>query len=218
MRITGYSEDASLALGTGVPSGGGGGGSLGSVTDGTTTVSPATGIDFTSGAAVTDLGGGVAGVAVTGGSGFELNTEGGQSVIRAHGSMGSAETFDPTDGNVHTGTLNAACAITLGAPVGSGACTIEGWLTEDGTGGWGVTFAGWSVTEQGTHDTTAGTLSRFVAESVDGGTTGIVTWVGSGSSTPAAAHYLVIASSHSTPLVFADLVQASAGDDLVYTT
>ena len=33
-----------------------------------------------------------------------------------------------------------------------------------------------------------------------------------------AAHYLVIASGHSTPLVFDDLVQSSAGDDLVYTT
>lgn len=32
------------------------------------------------------------------------------------------------------------------------------------------------------------------------------------------AHYLVIASSHSTPLIFGDLVQASAGDDLIYTS
>jgi hypothetical protein len=38
--------------------------------------------------------------------------------------------------------------------------------------------------------------------------------------TPAAAtaHYLVIASSHSTPLIFDDLVQSSAGDDLIYTS
>ncbi len=34
----------------------------------------------------------------------------------------------------------------------------------------------------------------------------------------ATSHYLVIASSHSTPLIFDDLVQTSAGDDLVYTT
>lgn len=40
-----------------------------SVTDGSTTVSPATSIDFTSGATVTDGGGGVAQVAVSGGSG-----------------------------------------------------------------------------------------------------------------------------------------------------
>jgi hypothetical protein len=36
--------------------------------------------------------------------------------------------------------------------------------------------------------------------------------------TASAAHYLVIASSHSTPLVFDDIVQNSAGDDFVYTT
>ena len=32
------------------------------------------------------------------------------------------------------------------------------------------------------------------------------------------AHYLVIASSHSTPLVFGDLVQATGGSDLIYTS
>jgi hypothetical protein len=51
--------------------GGGGGGSAGplAVTDGTTTVSAVSAIDFTSGATVTDLGGGMAGVAITGGGG-----------------------------------------------------------------------------------------------------------------------------------------------------
>ena len=46
----------------------GGGGSI-SVTDGSTTVNPATEIDFTSGAVVSDLGGGVAGVAIAASSG-----------------------------------------------------------------------------------------------------------------------------------------------------
>lgn len=36
--------------------------------------------------------------------------------------------------------------------------------------------------------------------------------------TPGSAHYLVVASSHSTPLIFGDLVQTSAGDDLIYTS
>lgn len=49
----------------------GGGGSL-SVTDGATTVDPATEIDFTSGATVTNLGSGKAGVAITGGGGGGL--------------------------------------------------------------------------------------------------------------------------------------------------
>lgn len=51
--------------------GGGSGGGI-SVTDGVTTVSPATEIDFTSGATVTDGGGGVAQVAIGGGSGIEF--------------------------------------------------------------------------------------------------------------------------------------------------
>lgn len=36
--------------------------------------------------------------------------------------------------------------------------------------------------------------------------------------TDSGAHYLVIASAHSTPLVFDDIVQSSAGDDFVYTS
>jgi hypothetical protein len=108
---------------------------------------------------------------------YELAIEGGQDVIKAHGSMGSTETFDPTDGNVHTGTLNANCTFTLNAPSGSGACTLEFWLTEDGTGGWTVTWPG-SVTEQGTHTTTLGTTQRVVLETIDGGANWIATWIG----------------------------------------
>ncbi len=46
--------------------GGGGGSFVLTVTDGITTVTPVTEVDFTSGAVVTDLGGGIAGVDVTG--------------------------------------------------------------------------------------------------------------------------------------------------------
>ena|ERR1700733_4922594 len=55
---------------------GAGGGTVTTITDGTTTVTDATTIDFTSGATVTNLGGGVAGVAITGGSGsgFQIPT------------------------------------------------------------------------------------------------------------------------------------------------
>jgi hypothetical protein len=119
-------------------------------------------------------------VAAPGGSAnAELNIEGGQSVIMAHGSMGSTETFDPTDGNVHTGTLNANCTFTLNAPTGSGAALLELWLTQDGTGGWVITWPG-SVTVQGTLDTTLGTTSRVVLETIDGGTAWVATVVGSG--------------------------------------
>jgi hypothetical protein len=115
-------------------------------------------------------------------SDFELNIEGGQDVISAHGSMGATETFDPTAGNVHTGTLNADCTFTISAPVGSGAATLEFWITQDGTGGWDITWPG-SVTWDGgapTPDTTAGATVRYILESVDGGTNWIGNLVGSG--------------------------------------
>jgi hypothetical protein len=229
-----------------------------------------------------DGAGGVEFRAEAGDPNAELNIEGGQSVIFAHGSMGSAETFDPSDGNVHTGTLDDDCTFTLSAPSGSGACTLELWLTEDATGGRTVTWPG-GVTEQGTHDTTLNTTSRVIVESIDGGTSWVATWIGAatisyatpaivlgtaaaagaattvirsdstiaafdatvpvtqafgdsaatGSAAVAARRdhkhgmpatpsggggTIVIASSHSTPLVFGDLTQTTAGDDLIYTS
>ena len=110
---------------------------------------------------------------------YELATQGGQDVIKGHGSLGAAATFNPADGNVHTGTLTANCTVTLTAPTGSGACTLELWLTEDATGGWTVTWPG-SVTEQGTHSTALNTTSRVILESLDGGATWVASWVGSG--------------------------------------
>jgi hypothetical protein len=109
----------------------------------------------------------------------ELNIEGGQSVIKSHGAMGATETFDPTDGNVHTGTLDAACTFTLAAPTGTGACTLELRLTQDGTGGWAITWPG-SVTLVGSLDTTAGTTSIVIAETLDGGTSWVAVVVGGG--------------------------------------
>jgi hypothetical protein len=213
---------------------------------------------------------------------YELAIEGGQSVISAHGSMGATETFDPTAGNVHTGTLNAACTFTISAPVGSGAATLEFWITQDGTGGWAITWPG-SVTWDGgtpTPDTAAGVTVRYILESVDGGTTWIGNLVGGGLSaadfatpaivlgTAAAAGVattvirsdgtivafdvtvpttiaysdaaatgsvafaarrdhrhgmaaagigeILISDTPSTPLIFADLIQNEAQDDLVY--
>ena len=107
---------------------------------------------------------------------YELAIEGGQSVIKAHGAMGATETFDPTDGNVHTGTLDANCTFTLNVPTGSGAATLEFWITQDGTGGRTITWPG-SVTWDGgtpTPSTTAGVTVRYILESIDGGTN----WVG----------------------------------------
>lgn len=77
-------------------SGGGGGGSI-AVTDGVTTVNPATELDFTSGATVTDAGGGNAQVAISATAGVNSVTAADTSVV-----VGGTAT-DPT---VATGTLD----------------------------------------------------------------------------------------------------------------
>lgn len=113
----------------------------------------------------------------SGSGGFELNTDGGQSVIEAHGVMGATETFDPADGNVHTGTLDADCTFTFSAPTGTGAARILLELLEDGTGGWTPTFPGSVVWVNGvtpTHDTTAGSITIYAFMSTDGG----ISWFG----------------------------------------
>ena len=56
---------------------------------------------------------------------------------------------------------------------------------------------------------------------LDGGTTTFLRGDGTYAVPPgtsSASHYLIIASSHSTPLIFGDLVQTSAGDDLIYSS
>jgi hypothetical protein len=132
---------------------------------------------------------------------FELNIEGGQSVIHAHGTAGATETIDPTLGNVHTLTLDQDCTITLDAPVGTGAATLVGWVTEDGTGGWDITWPG-TVTEDGTHDTAAGTTQRVVLETVDGGGSWLATWTGGSSGEPTAdAHIADTADAHDASAV-----------------
>lgn len=117
------------------------------------------------------------------GADFVLKIEGGQDTIKAHGSMGATETFDPTDGNVHTGTLDANCTFTLSAPVGSGAATLELYLTQDGTGSRIVTWPGSVVWPGGvtpTLTTTADATDRIILETLDGGTTWFGVMVGSG--------------------------------------
>lgn len=119
------------------------------------------------------------------GSGFETVVAGGGSTVKAHSSMGSTETFDPADGNVHTGTLNANCTFTLTAPASGPACTIELYLTQDGTGSRTVTWPGSVVWPGGTApvlSTAAGATDRFVLETLDGGTTWFGAQVGSGGS------------------------------------
>lgn len=136
-------------------------------------------------------------------SNYLLRTEGGLDVIKAHGSMGATETFDPTDGNVHTGTLDADCTFTLNAPQGTGASTLAFWITQDGTGGWDITWPG-SVTWSGgapTPDTTAGVTVVYLLESIDGGTSWVGYLAGSGGSSFALSHPSVSSNSFSSNVV-----------------
>jgi len=99
--------------------------------------------------------------------------------------MGSTETFDPTDGNVQKGTLDVDCTFTLNAPTGSGASTLELYLTST-TGAETVTWPGSVVWPGGTAPTLgtggAGSVDRIILETLDGGTTWYGTQVGGGSS------------------------------------
>jgi hypothetical protein len=118
------------------------------------------------------------------GADAELNIEGGQDAIKAHGSMGSTETFDPTDGNVHTGTLDADCTFTVSAPSGSGAATLTFVITASGTRTW--TWPGSFTWLAGSApDPPADGLTEIViAFSWDGGTNWIAGPWGGGSASP----------------------------------
>ncbi len=111
---------------------------------------------------------------------FELRNEGGQSFYHDLGNMGSATDVDPTNGNVQYGTLDDDCLVTLLAPGGDDASTVELWVTQDGTGAWVLTVDadGGSFAWDGATpapDTTAGVTVRYVFERVPGSTND---WVG----------------------------------------
>ena len=138
-------------------------------------------------AGVTDHGA-LTGLADDDHSAYLKRVEGGQDLIKVHGSMGATETFDPTDGNVHTATADADCTVTLSAPVGSGASTLELYIAQDGTGGWDLTWPGsvaWPGGVDPVPDTTASTITRYVLETLDGGTTWYGVMVGGGGGTAA---------------------------------
>lgn len=134
-------------------------------------------------------------------------------VVQAHGNLGATETIDPTLGSVHTGTLDDDTTITLLAAA-CPATSILLYLTQDGTGGWSITWAG-SVTEIGAPDTTAGTTNLAVATTVDGGTSWVVAWVGSGidpDELEAAGHWELMVDGGSPPA----FLENGSGTDYLY--
>jgi hypothetical protein len=120
-------------------------------------------------------------------SAFLTKVAGGGDTVHAHGNAGATETIDPALGNVHTLTLDANCTITLTAPASGPMCTLELYLTQDGTGARTVTWPGSVVWPGGvapTLSTDPAAVDRFVLETRDGGTTWYGAQVGGGSVTP----------------------------------
>lgn len=148
---------------------------------------------------------------------WELWNEGGDPLVKVHGSFGAAETIDPTHGNVHTGTLDADTTVTIMPPAGD-AATLLLWLSQDGTGGRDITWSG-SVTEIGTPDTTAGLTNIGIATTVDGGSSWVVAWVGgSGSAiTIKDQGSDLTATPSSMDFVGAGVVATAVGDDVTVT-
>jgi hypothetical protein len=99
--------------------------------------------------------------------------DGGGDQVSTIGATGAAETIDLGNGNVHQLTLDDDCTLTFTGAAAGRARSFRLYLWQDGTGGHDVTWPG-SVEWAGgapTLDTTASTLSVFMFETLDGGTT-----------------------------------------------
>jgi hypothetical protein len=138
--------------------GGGGGGSVSSVNDvdpvdGNVTLTPAS-------------------------IGAVSGTGGGKETIGALGDVTGTATVSLADGNVFTATMTGGTTWTFSGATSGKSCSFDLRLSQDGTGGRVATWPG-SVTWVGgtapSPDTSAGALSVYSFESLDGGTT----WLGS---------------------------------------
>ncbi len=150
---------------------------------------PAAGIDYNDDGG--DFGGGtltIADILALIGAGsapgsFLRTVLGGVGNVQALGTLGATETIDLANANLFWGTLDQDCTISTTGWTNLKDCQITVILFEDGTGGWTPTFSG--VTWDGgtpVHDTTAGTFTRYVFTSIDGGTTIIGAKTGGGGS------------------------------------
>jgi hypothetical protein len=152
-----------------------------------------------------------------------LYRHGGGDLIMAHGNVGSAETFDLADGNLHTATLDQNSTFTFTSPA-SGAGRWMTMILEGGTGSpYAVTWPG-SVTwiagaAPDEPDDGDAILMTFLT--VDGGTS----WVGmvaggssSGASASTTPSSILLASDHGVPFAFDDILQASDGSDFLYAS
>jgi hypothetical protein len=96
--------------------------------------------------------------------------------ITALGNTGAAINIDITSGNVFSATLNGSCTFTLRYPVATGSSSFTLILTNDGTPGRTVAWAGGSFKFPGgaaslSRTTTAGAIDVWFFFTPDGGTT-----------------------------------------------
>jgi len=119
---------------------------------------------------------------------YVLTTDGGRDNQQDHGTSGSTETVDPTNGNVHYVELDDDCAITIGAPATarSGRVSmIEVYVEGDGTSV--PTFAAsggtivWPGGSMPAFDVTDGAVTRYLFETLDDGNVWYGSQVGGGS-------------------------------------
>jgi hypothetical protein len=150
---------------------------------------------------------------------FETTDGGGNPESQDHGTLGATETIDAANGNHHRGTLDQACTITV-APFSDGS--IEVVIYQNGTGGFGITWSGadfGGADDQPDQTASAATIYTFLSD--DGTVYGFKAGGGATVDAPTISALgfvgpILISDSPSTPLVFADLIQNEAQDDLVY--
>jgi hypothetical protein len=149
------------------------------------------------------------------------------STVVDHGTMGASEDFDFTDGTDHEGILDQNLTVTLSGATDGEAAWMTLKLTQDGTGTNTINLPASVVNGadvEAAFDTTASAVNIISVFSYDGGTTWYAFLAGSSGSVSAAdlvalgvVGPILVADDHSTPLVFADLLQTEAGDDLLYS-
>lgn len=183
-------------------------GGLSSVTDGTTTVSPADSLTVPP----HSLTNGGAGNAILD---YMTGGYGAQEELHTVAASGAAQTL-PATANVHDITLTANCTLTLPTVTSGKGCSISVILRQDGTGSRTVTWPGSVSWVNGTAPvlkTAASAVDVITLFTVDGGTTWGGAYVGAAGSTTiwrplmatddGGAHYYVVTAGDGTAVMVA---------------